>query len=99
MQTASNRDPASEPEALRTIRQEIDQLDLQILDLMARRFEFARETLSVKASHGLGPVDTLREADVVRRAAARARERGLESELVRDIFWRLIELSKARSGP
>jgi chorismate mutase len=41
-----------EPDALRTIREQIDHLDQQILELMARRFDFARETLSVKATHG-----------------------------------------------
>ena len=96
MEPATQPAVQSEPEALRTIRDQIDDLDQQILDLMARRFDFARETLSVKALHGLGPVDTRREAEGVRQAAARARDRGLESELVRDIFWRLIELSKVR---
>jgi chorismate mutase len=99
MEPATQHAIQPEPEALRSLRDRIDDLDQQILELMAHRFSFARETLSVKENHGLGPVDTRREAEVVRRAAARARERGLESELVRDIFWRLIELSKAGGAP
>ena len=88
---------APEPHELDALRREIDHLDQQILDLLALRFGFARDTLAVKSRLGLGPVDTRREAEVVRRAATLARERGLEPELVRDIYWRLIELSKA--GP
>lgn len=95
MEPATQPAIQAEPDALRIIREQIDSLDQQIVELMARRFDFARETLTVKATHGLGAVDTRREAEVVRRAATRARERGLETELVRDIFWRLIELSKA----
>ncbi|HKJ01010.1 MAG TPA: chorismate mutase [Longimicrobiales bacterium] len=94
MEPATTHSPP-ETDALRHIRQEIDRLDQEILELMARRFDFAQATLSVKARLGLGPVDTRREAEVVRRAASHARERGLHPELVRDIFWRLIELSKA----
>lgn len=79
---------------LRALRARIDELDRRILDLMAERFGFAMQTLGVKARMGLGAVDTRREAEVVRRAAAHARERGIEPELVREIYWRVIELSR-----
>lgn len=83
-----------EPPELREIRGEIDRLDQEILTLVARRFGFAIDTLAVKARHGLLASDVRREAQVVRKAAARARELGLEPELVRDIYWRIIELSR-----
>ena len=86
--------PSPEPPELRAIRGEIDRLDQEILTLMARRFGFALDTLAVKARHGLQVADVGREAQVVRHAAARARELGLEPELVRDIYWRIIELSR-----
>jgi chorismate mutase len=86
--------PTQEPPELRAIRGEIDRLDQEILDLMARRFGFAIDTLAVKERHGLLASDVRREAHVVRTAAMRARELGLEPELVRDIYWRIIELSR-----
>ena len=86
--------PTPEPPELREIRGEIDRLDQEILTLMARRFGFAIDTLAVKARHGLVASDVRREAQVVRNVAARARELGLEPELVRDIYWRIIELSR-----
>jgi len=85
---------AQDPPELRAIRGEIDRLDEEIVTLMARRFGFAIDTMAVKARHGLLTPDMRREAHVVRRAASRARELGLEPELVRDIYWRIIELSR-----
>jgi chorismate mutase len=90
--------PSPEPPELRAIRGEIDRLDQEILTLMARRFGFAIDTLAVKARHGLLAADVRREAQVVRNAATRARELGLEPELVRDIYWRIIELSRRAQG-
>jgi chorismate mutase/prephenate dehydratase len=82
------------PHALSAIRKDIDRLDARLLDIMAERHELARSTLDVKRENGLFPTDGRREAEVVRRGALLARERGLEPELVREILWRVIELSK-----
>jgi chorismate mutase len=82
------------PRALSEIRDEIDRLDARMLDLMAERLELALSTLDVKRDNGLYRTDRRREAEVVRRGADLARERGLEPELVREIFWRVIELSR-----
>jgi chorismate mutase len=39
-------------------------------------------------------LDPAREAAVVRRSAERARDAGLDEEAVREIFWRLVGLSR-----
>ena len=88
-----------EPEELTLIRSEIDEIDTRLMDLIATRLGLAVSTLEVKRRHGLLPTEGRREAAVVRRGARLARERGLEPELVRDIFWRLIELSRAAYEP
>ena len=44
----------------------------------------------VKSEEGLPVLDPAREAAVVRRAAALAREKGVDEELVRDVIWRII---------
>ena len=88
-----------EPEELTLIRSEIDEIDTRLMDLIAIRLGLAVSTLDVKRRHGLLPTEGRREAAVVRRGASFARERGLEPELVRDIFWRLIELSRAAYEP
>jgi chorismate mutase len=43
----------------------------------------------------LPTLDPAREAEVIRRAAALAREVGLNDEKVRDIFWHVIGLSRS----
>ena len=87
------------PEKLEQIRREIDEIDSRLLDLMASRLGLAISTLDVKRRIGVHVTDVGREAEVVRRGARGARERGLEPEIVRDIFWRLIELSRAAREP
>lgn len=85
-------DPSSHP--LADVRRAIDALDDQLLDLLTTRLELARRTRPLKERAGLPLQDLSREAAVVRRAADAARVRGLDPEPVRDIFWRLVELSR-----
>ena len=49
----------------------------------------------MKKVAGLPTLDPAREAEVIRRAAALAREVGVSDEKVRDIFWHVIGLSRA----
>jgi chorismate mutase len=49
----------------------------------------------MKKVAGLLTLDPAREAEVIRRAAAMARDAGLNDEKVRDIFWHVIGLSRA----
>ena len=43
--------------------------------------------------------DPVREARVVRRAAERAREAGVDEELVRDVIWRIMASARdAQTG-
>ena len=88
------------PAELESIRREIDRLDLSLLDLLHRRLALAGRAAGVRSAHALGSTDHAREAALVRRAASLARERGLDPEIVREIFWKLIALShrSAREG-
>ena len=79
---------------LQTVRGEIDGIDRALVELMKTRLELAREARLLKALGGLMYEDPAREAAVVRQAAETARELELEPEIVRDVFWRLIALSK-----
>lgn len=76
------------------IRHEIDDVDDRILALVAHRAELAVRARTSKDVLGLMPVDSEREAAVVRRVAGLARARGLDAELVREIWWRIIELAR-----
>lgn len=76
------------------IREEIEQIDRSLIDLIAQRVTLARRVGAVKRAAGLPTLDPPREAAVVRRAGALAREAGLADEDVRYIFWHLIGLSR-----
>jgi chorismate mutase/prephenate dehydrogenase len=75
---------------LNELRQEIEQIDLALIDLLARRLNCAAEIGPLKEALGLPVMDPAREAEVVRRAAALARDRGIDPELARDVIWRVI---------
>lgn len=79
---------------LGSLRVQIDEIDARLVELMAERLRVARMTAPAKEAEGVGMVDLVREAEVVRRAAERARARGVDSEGVRDVFWRLIGMSR-----
>lgn len=90
-------DPSREPagaDELRLLRQAIDDLDLRLVDLLAQRLDLARRTTAPKQRAGLPVQDLAREAEVVRRAADAARDRGLDPEPIRDIYWRLVDLAR-----
>jgi chorismate mutase len=85
--------PAREPE-LDRLRSEIDAVDRSIVDAFAERVRIARRIGDLKEEAGQPVLDPSREAAVVRRAAERAREAGLDEEAVRELFWRLVGLSR-----
>ena len=79
---------------LHTVRGEIDEVDRSLVGLMAARLDLAREARLLKDQGGLAYEDPAREAAVVRQAAETARGLELDPEIIRDVFWRLIALSK-----
>ena len=93
MSDAPATDAAAEQELARW-RVEIERVDRAIIDLIAERVRIAREVGRVKRLAGLPAIDPAREAAVVRRAGALAREAGVPDEDVRYIFWHLIGLSR-----
>lgn len=81
-------------EELAQLRGEIERLDRTLIELVAERVRLARRVGAAKRAAGLPTLDPAREAAVVRRAGALAREAGLDDEEVRYIFWHLIGLSR-----
>lgn len=82
------------PAALEPLRTQIEALDRELVGLIAERVRLARAAGRAKRAAGLPTLDPSREAAVVRRAGALAREAGLADEAVRDVFWQLIGLCR-----
>lgn len=81
-------------DSLQTVREEIDRVDDAIVGLLTRRVRFADTAREFKQQLGVPLFDTAREAAIVRRAAERAAAASLDPELVRDIFWRIVQLAR-----
>ena len=77
------------------LREQIEQLDRALIELIADRVRLAREVGTEKLAAGLPTLDPQLEEEVVRRAVVVAREAGLDfDDEIRQIFWLLIGLSR-----
>ena len=79
---------------LQQLRQEIDAVDDEILSALVRRVSLARSIGEMKQRTGQPVLDPAREAAVVTRAAARAREAGLPEPEMRALYWQLMALAR-----
>lgn len=75
---------------LKELRARIAQLDEQLVHLIGERRRLAIEIGAAKSALGLPVLDPQREAEVVRHAAAIARNLGVDEEMTRDVLWRII---------
>jgi chorismate mutase/prephenate dehydrogenase len=75
---------------LAALRAGLEALDDELIRLVGRRRDLVLEVGRVKEELGRPVLDPVREARVVRRAATRARELGVDEELVRDVIWRIM---------
>lgn len=82
------------PASLAECRAAIEQLDREIIALLAERVGIGRCTAEFKRAAGVPLLDPAREAEVIRRAVATAREHGLATEPVREIFWHIVGMSR-----
>ena len=92
-----NRPVSSAQEAVRrlaTLREEIEQVDRQIIDLVVHRARLAREAGDVKRIASLPLLDPVREARVMETAAEAARQAGIPDADVRQIFRLLIAIAR-----
>ncbi|SRR6266496_2451190 len=79
---------------LQACRQELENLDLDLVQLLARRLSIARRTGGLKRASGMPILDPQREAAVIRQAVSHARKLGVPEEPVREIFWHIVGLSR-----
>lgn len=81
-------------ELLSVGRAEIERIDRALVALLMERVRVGEAIAVVKRQHDIPVTDPEQEARVVRRAAQWARAAGLPEESVRDLFWRVIALTR-----
>lgn len=85
-------------ERLVRLREVMSEVTDRLIELMGERRKLAIEIGRVKEELGLPVLDPAREAQMVRQAAVRARELGVDPEMARDILWRIIASAREAQG-
>ena len=80
-------------EIMEPYRQRIDELDDQIIDLLAERIAVIREVGALKYGKGIPASIPARIDEVRERNAARADDLGLDPELIRALYTTIIDYS------
>ena len=80
-------------EKINVLRNKIDSLDDQMLDLLVQRFSVSREIGKIKASGGINVVDPNREHEIIDRLAEKL-EGKLERDDIAAIFGPVYHISK-----
>ncbi|QHT62952.1 chorismate mutase [Paenibacillus lycopersici] len=81
---------------LTELRTNIDDIDRQLVALLARRFNCTEEVGIYKDQHGLPAQDPSREAQQFQKIAQYAQEQGLNPEYAAAIFRHLMDLVISR---
>ena len=78
------------PELLKA-RSKIDQIDRQLVELLAVRFQLTLQVGLLKADQGLAAFDESREAQKLDELRELCQEQGLDSEFITELFKRIME--------
>lgn len=81
---------------IENVRQEIENIDRELVELIAKRVEFAGDILKYKHQANLPINDDTQNNVVIDRAVSIATERGLDSTVVKQIFNLLIQMNIER---
>lgn len=82
-----------EKEILKPYRERIDALDKQIVDLLKERVDIIREVAQVKYDHDIEAILQYRVDEVRENAANDAISKGLDGDLIRELYTTLIAYS------
>lgn len=89
------RTPSPEyPEQLSALRREIDAVDQQIVDLLARRHEQVEAVVALKKAHNQPVYHPAREEDLISGRRAQAKAAGLCPDYIEEIYRIIIRRSR-----
>jgi chorismate mutase len=85
-------------ESIDDLRKKITALDRELIGVLGKRFELAKEIGRLKAAVGRDVVDLSRERELIQIHLAAAREQGVSKNCVREIFTVIMNESKRIQG-
>lgn len=80
---------------LNELRKEVEKLDKEIIDILARRFHLTGEIGKIKEEKGMAVEDEEREEELLAIYEDLSLQKGLEPDVVKRIFEKLFEESRA----
>lgn len=90
------RKSAGTTESLDALRKQIDEVDNQLLELLAKRMRICREIGTYKKEHNLTVVQTARYTEILDKRGAQASLCGMSPNFIRDVFEHIHEESVAQ---
>lgn len=87
------RDEAVTTEGIRELRNQIDELDNQLMDLMAKRMRVCREIGQYKKEHNMTVLQTTRYNEILDKRGAQGSLCGMDAGFVKDVFEAIHEES------
>jgi chorismate mutase-like protein len=76
---------------LEELRREIDALDIELIDVLARRIDVVRKVGKLKAGTDISVVQPARAQAVKNRAAEMGSDKGLDESFVRQVYDLMID--------
>lgn len=75
---------------LENYRKQIDEIDIELIDILSRRFEVVRAVGNLKSQTGLSVVQSERAEAVKKRAAEMGKNKNLNPEFIRNLYELMI---------
>ena len=79
------------PQELLALREDIDRIDTELVNLLAQRFQVTARVGELKAQNRMESVDPAREQEKLDRLRALAGEKSLNSEFILDLFQTIFD--------
>lgn len=78
---------------IKDLRLKIDEIDKNLLDLFIERLQVVKEIGEEKQKNGMAVIDDVREQEVLSHLVERAKNKGVNPEVVRKLWKVLMEIS------
>ena len=87
------RNTKESTESLNILRQQIDELDNRLMELLTKRMRISREIAAYKKEHSMAVVQTARYSEILDKRAAQGVLCGMDADFIKSIYEHIHEES------